>query len=162
MVRWTQRPGANGRVALFYALFRTFPSLRWEVAMSFINGRRPHDAIRVFAAPPKKSRRSPARRVVFYGWHWKDSQKTPSRASIRIFWHAHETSSSGPSGSANAMPSSMRRNWRSIGWKPRFAGGYWNHPYVSKHSTVFRKLDGHPRFEAVLARMKSAWEQFEP
>ena len=50
-----------------------------------------------------------------------------------------------------------------IDWlETAFRKGFWNHPYVSKHSTIFRKLDGHPRFQELLAQMKIAWEGFEP
>jgi len=50
-----------------------------------------------------------------------------------------------------------------IDWlETAFRKGFWHYPYVSKHSTAFRKLDGRPRFEDVLARIKTAWEQFEP
>jgi len=43
-----------------------------------------------------------------------------------------------------------------------FRKGYWNYPYVARHSTIFRKFDGHPRFQAILSGMKEAWEQFKP
>ena len=43
-----------------------------------------------------------------------------------------------------------------------FRKGFWNYPYLSKRSTIFRKLDGNPRFQELLREVKSAWEQFVP
>jgi hypothetical protein len=37
---------------------------------------------------------------------------------------------------------------RAIDWlQNAFRKGYWNYPYVARHSTVFRKRDGHPDLE---------------
>ena len=55
------------------------------------------------------------------------------------------------------------RKDRAIDWlQNAFRKGYWNYPYIARHSTVFRKLDGDPRFEELLGRMKTAWESFKP
>ena len=34
--------------------------------------------------------------------------------------------------------------------------------YLSEHSGILRKLDANPRFQQLLAKVQTAWEQFEP
>jgi len=43
-----------------------------------------------------------------------------------------------------------------------FARGFMNYPYIARHSRILRTLDDHPRFQALLGKMKVAWEQFQP
>ena len=43
-----------------------------------------------------------------------------------------------------------------------FRRGFFPYPYVSKHSSAFRKLDDEPRFQQLLGKIKTAWEEFEP
>jgi len=40
--------------------------------------------------------------------------------------------------------------------------GNFNYPYFSKHGHLLRKLDGNPRFQKLLSKVKTAWEEFEP
>ncbi len=40
--------------------------------------------------------------------------------------------------------------------------GFIHYPYFSKHSKIFRKLDDNPRFQDLLGKIRTAWEQFEP
>ena len=42
-----------------------------------------------------------------------------------------------------------------------FRRGFWNYPYLTKRDTLFRRLDGNLRFQELLSRVKTAWEQFE-
>jgi hypothetical protein len=37
-----------------------------------------------------------------------------------------------------------------------------NYRYLSRHSPIFRKLDGNPAFQELLGRIKTRSEQFEP
>ena len=40
--------------------------------------------------------------------------------------------------------------------------GFIHYPYFSKHSKIFRRLDGNPRFQGLLDKIRTAWEQFDP
>jgi serine/threonine protein kinase len=139
-----------------------FPIFRWEVAISFINGQRPKDAISVLRG---LSERAPtiagqACRFLRLGLEGQPEDAKAcfdsdllSRARNVEFWSfwvsecyafVHETD--------------LAIDWLDIA----FRKGYWNYPYVARHSTIFRKFDGHPRFQAILSGMKAAWEQFKP
>jgi serine/threonine protein kinase/cytochrome c-type biogenesis protein CcmH/NrfG len=139
-----------------------FSIMRWEVAMAFINDRRPHDAIQVLRALP-------------------DQAPTVAVQASRFLQLALEGQPSDAKSCLDSELLARARNvefwsfWVSecyafinetdlaIDWlENAFRKGYWNYPYVSKHSASFRKLVGLPRFEAVLAKMKAAWEKFEP
>ena len=39
--------------------------------------------------------------------------------------------------------------------------GFINYPYFSEHSKIFRRLDGNPRFQELLGKIRTAWEQFQ-
>jgi len=43
-----------------------------------------------------------------------------------------------------------------------FQRGFWNYPYLTKQNTTFRRMDDNPRFQDLLKKVKTAWEQFEP
>ena len=43
-----------------------------------------------------------------------------------------------------------------------FRRGFFPYPYVSQHSSAFRKLTDEPRFQLLLGKIKTAWEEFEP
>ena len=43
-----------------------------------------------------------------------------------------------------------------------FERGFINYPYLSKHGKIFRKLDANPRFQQLVGKVRTAWEQFEP
>ena len=50
-----------------------------------------------------------------------------------------------------------------IDWlKNAFRRGFFNYPYFSKYSPFRRKLDGNPRYQELLGKVKTAWEQFKP
>jgi eukaryotic-like serine/threonine-protein kinase len=139
-----------------------FPILRWEVAISFINGRRPHDAIRVLRAHSEKEPTIAGQACRFLRLALEGQPGDAklcfdpdllARAHNVEFWSFW----------ISECYALIDETELAIDWlENAFRRGFWNHPYVSKHSTIFRKLDGHPRFENVLARMKTAWEQFEP
>jgi tetratricopeptide (TPR) repeat protein len=52
---------------------------------------------------------------------------------------------------------------RAIDWlENAFQRGFRNYPYLATHpTTLFRRLDDHPRLQELLGRMKTAWEQFD-
>jgi non-specific serine/threonine protein kinase len=139
-----------------------FPIFRWEVAMSFINGRRPKDAISVLRGLSEKAPTIAGQACRFLRLGLEEQHEDAkacfdpdllSRARNVEFWSFWVSECY-----AFIKEQDLAMDWL----ETAFQKGYWNYPYVSKHSTSFRKLDGHPRFEAVLSRMKTAWEQFEP
>jgi len=49
----------------------------------------------------------------------------------------------------------------SIDWlENAFTRGFYCYSYVSMHSSIYRKLHDNPRFQELIGRMKTAWEQF--
>jgi non-specific serine/threonine protein kinase len=139
-----------------------FPPMRMLAAISFIHGQRPQDATRILRAlsehaPTIAGQACRFLRLALEGQPADaKSYFDPdllARARNVEFWALWVSECY-----AFIDEMDLAMDWLEIA----FRKGYWHHPYVSKHSTIFRKLDGHPRFEAVLARMKTAWEQFEP
>ena len=50
----------------------------------------------------------------------------------------------------------------SIDWlENAFTRGFYCYPYLSKHSSIYRKLDDNSRFQDLLGKVKTAWEQFD-
>ena len=139
-----------------------FPILRWEVAMSFINDRRPQDAVQVLRAHSDEQPTFAGQACRFLRLALEGQPEDArlcfdpdllARARNVEFWSFWVSESYALIGETELA----------IDWlENAFRKGFWNYPYVSTHSTILRKLDGHPRFQNVLTRMKKAWEQFEP
>jgi serine/threonine protein kinase len=139
-----------------------FPMMRYEVAMSFINERRPHDAIQVLRTLSEKSPTIAGQACRFLRLALDGQPEDAkscfdpdllSRARNVEFWSSW----------VSECYAFIDETDLSIDWlETAFRKGFWHYPYISKHSTAFRKLDRHPRFKDVLARMKTAWEHFEP
>jgi serine/threonine protein kinase len=139
-----------------------FPMMRWPVAMSFINDRRPHDAMQLLRSVSEKSPTVSGQACRFLRLALEGQPEDAkscfdpdllSRARNVEFWSFWVSESY-----AFINETELAIDWL----ETAFRKGFWHYPYISKHSTIFRKLDGHPRFEAILARMKTAWEHFEP
>jgi non-specific serine/threonine protein kinase len=139
-----------------------FPMMRWPVAMSFINDRRPHDAIQVLRPLSEKSPTVAGQACRFLRLALEGQPEDAkscfdpdllSRARNVEFWSFW----------VSECYAFIDETDLAIDWlETAFRKGFWHYPYISKHSTIFRKLDRHPRFEDLLARMKTAWEHFEP
>jgi eukaryotic-like serine/threonine-protein kinase len=139
-----------------------FPMMRWELAMSFINDRRPHDAIQVLRQLSEKSPTVAGQSCRFLRLALEGQPEDAkacfdpdllSRARNVEFWSFW----------VSECYAFIDETDPAIDWlETAFRKGFWHYPYISKHSTAFRKLDRHPRFEDVLARIKTAWEHFEP
>jgi len=139
-----------------------FPMMRWELAMSFINDRRPQDAIQVLRQLSEKSPTIAGQACRFLRLALEGQLEDAkscfdpdllSRARNVEFWSFWVSECYAFIGETDLA----------IDWmETAFRKGFWHYRYLSKHSTSFRKLDGNPRFAEVLARMKTAWENFEP
>jgi hypothetical protein len=139
-----------------------FPSIRLSVAVSFIHDRRQHDAIRVLRGLSEKTPTISGQicRFLRLGLEGQPGDSKScfdpdllKRARNVEYWSLW----------VSECYAFINETDLAIDWlETAFRKGYWNYPYVSKHSTVFRKFDGYPRFQDVLSRMKTAWEQFEP
>ena len=139
-----------------------FPILRWNVAAAFIHSHRYQDAIRVLRALSEKVPTIAGQAIRFLRLALEgqpDDAKSCfdadllARARNVEFWCLW----------VSECYAFVEETELAIEWlETAFRKGFWNYPYVSKHSTFFRKLDGDPRFQESLARMKPAWENFEP
>ena len=146
---------------LLYSV-RDFPPLQLTVAVSYIHDGRPHDAIRVLRGLSEKTPTISGQtcrflRLALEG-HPDDSKlcfdpDLLERVRNVEFWSFR----------VSECYAFIDEPDLAIDWlENAFRKGFWHYPYISKHSTIFRKLDGDPRFQKVLVEIKKAWEQFEP
>ncbi len=139
-----------------------FSILRWEVAISFIHDRLLPEAIQVLKTLSEKTPTIAGQACRFLRLALEGQPEDAkscfdpdllSRARNVEFWSFW----------VSECYAFIDETDLAIDWlETAFRKGFWHYPYISKHSTILRKLDGHPRFEDVLARMKTAWEHFEP
>jgi serine/threonine protein kinase len=139
-----------------------FPPIQLLAGFSFIHGQRPQDAIRILRAFSEKSPTIAGQTCRFLRLALEGQPEDAkacfdsnllARARNVEFWCLW----------VSECYAFIDETNLAIDWlETAFRKGYWNHPYVSKHSTILRKLDGHPRFQKLLDQMKLAWERFEP
>ncbi|HSF14262.1 MAG TPA: hypothetical protein VLK65_01765 [Vicinamibacteria bacterium] len=139
-----------------------FPMLQWLVAMSLVHGGKRYEALRVLQAPPEPTPTISGQacrfvRLALEG-HVDEAEACfdpdlLSRARNVEFWCMW----------VSECYALIGRQDPAIDWmEAAFQKGFWNYPYVARHSTTLRLLDGDPRFVALLGRMKTAWEGFVP
>ena len=146
----------------YLASVTDFPMMRWIVAMAFVHGGKREEAVRVLKAPAEATPAISGQACRFLrlalGGQPQDAEACfdpdlLSRARNVEFWSVL----------VSECYALIDRKDRAIDWlQNAFRKGYWNCPYTARHSTVFRKLDGDPRFEELLGRMKTAWQSFKP
>ena len=139
-----------------------FPMLRWLVAMSFVHGGKRDEALRILQAAPEPtpSISSQACRFVRLALEGHVDEAEAcfdpdllSRARNVEFWCMW----------VSECYALIGRQDPAMDWiEAAFQKGLWNYPYVARHSTTLRTLDGDPRFVDLLGRMKTAWEGFVP
>jgi eukaryotic-like serine/threonine-protein kinase len=140
-----------------------FIMLRWPAAMGHVHGRQIDEARRILReAPPERvptiagqcgrflllalderideakacfdpDLLSRARNVEFWSWWVSESYAFIDERELAIDW----------------LENAFRR-------------GFFPYPYVSKYSSAYRKLDNEPRFQQLLEKIKTTWEEFEP
>ncbi len=140
-----------------------FAYIRWVSAVALIYGEQTAEALRVLEAAPEG--------------------RTPTIAG-RLCTFLLRALQGDRAGAAEAVGTEFaERAWRVEWWSAwmaecyalngdhdlaidwlenAFERGFTHYPYFSTHSRIFRTLDGHQRFQALMGRVRVAWEQFEP
>ncbi len=139
-----------------------FSIMRWEVAISFIESRKLHDAVQVLRALPETTPTIAGQACRFLRLAL-EGQPGDAKACFDPDLLARARNVEYWSFMVSECYAFIDELDLSMNWlDAAFRKGFWNYPYIARNSTIFRKLDGDPRFQKVLAQMKTAWEQFEP
>ncbi len=146
----------------YLASITDFPLMRLIVALAFVHGGKPEEAMRVLKAPAETVPTISGQLCRFLRLALAGQPQDAEacfdpdlldRARNVEFWSAYVAE----------FYALIDKKPQAIDWlETAFHKGFWNYPYVARHSTIFRKLDGDPRFSDLLGRMKAAWESFEP
>ena len=135
---------------------------RWLYAISFIGSERKEDALEVLQAAPEEDVPTIRGRLCVF---------------LKLALEG-KTSDAAECVGAELMSRARKVEWWSwwvaecyafideqelaLDWlENAFQCGFVNYPYLSEYSRIFRNLDGNPRFQELLRKVRIAREQFQ-
>ncbi len=140
-----------------------FEMTRWIVAVSFIHSGQPDQALELLEEPSREEVPTIAGRSCDFMKFALRGERDEALACLDQDLLARARNVEWWSWWMGECYAFIGEEDLAIDWlENAFERGFINYPYLSKHSKIFRRLDDNTRFQTLLARVRTAWEQLEP
>ena len=140
-----------------------FPMLRWPYVLSLIHSQQSNKALEVLEAAPEEKTPTIAGRVCLLLKLALQGKRSEATACIGEELLAGAWNVEWWSWCVGECYAFIEEDTLALDWlEHAVERGFIHYPYLSEHSSIFRKLDDNPRFQELLGKVRIAWEQFEP